>query len=282
MKRLINWLRVNRHIAALCSGSDDRRDRSAEKLGRLGSTRAVPALIDALKAGSRSAATALGKLGDFRATMPLVQALDQRGLLDVTDFLMREHAADALGELGDRSAVPHLLEILRRDRPREDWEDSEATARALGKLGDTQAIPTLVQALVSYDPDFRWEVVWALHALGETKWVRFQDRFGIKRLPWSHWGPSASYGFGPDGIGGPGGLRLYSFAWLGGSHDPRLFTPLITALQDKGNIYPREAAKALALLGDKKAIPYLRKALQHEDKDVQDDARSALNALTSA
>ena len=70
------------------------RRGAAEALGKLGDTRAVEPLIEALGDGSEyvrnSAAGALGKLGDTRAVEPLIEALeDEYGKI-------RRAAAEAL------------------------------------------------------------------------------------------------------------------------------------------------------------------------------------------
>jgi phycocyanobilin lyase alpha subunit len=78
---------------------------------------AVEALIEALTDESdrtelggyplrRNAARALGKLGDRRAVPHLVQCLES------TDFYVREAAAQSLGMLDDESSVPALLPLL--------------------------------------------------------------------------------------------------------------------------------------------------------------------------
>jgi len=52
-------------------------------------------------------------------------------------------AAEALGELGDRAAVPALILALTNKRQ----ETRQASAEALGKLGDKKAVPALIRAL---------------------------------------------------------------------------------------------------------------------------------------
>jgi len=83
------------------------------------------------------AAAALGELGDRRAVPELIKMLRDE------NALVREHAASALRYLGDRRAVPALIETLRD----EDAVVREHVATALGTLGDKQAVQPLTDAL---------------------------------------------------------------------------------------------------------------------------------------
>jgi HEAT repeat protein len=61
----------------------------------------------------------------------------------LADPLVRGEAARALGELGARPALPHLLQWLQSP----DAELRTAAAMALGPLGDRSAVPPLQQRL---------------------------------------------------------------------------------------------------------------------------------------
>jgi len=76
----------------------------------------------------QAAAEALGELGDARAVGPLIVAL-QDG-----DVEVRRAAAWALGEIGDARAVDPLIAALRD----EDVEVCRAAARALGEIENAQ------------------------------------------------------------------------------------------------------------------------------------------------
>lgn len=56
---------------------------------------------------------------------------------------VRSRAAWELGKIGDRSAVPALIEALQRD---ESEDVRWSAAWALGELGDKAAIPALEEA----------------------------------------------------------------------------------------------------------------------------------------
>ena len=79
----------------------------------------------------------------------------ERHLSDLADSdpLVRRDAARALGELGDRAAVPALVDALRRRIPEPDDESHAehasraAAAVALGKIGDPAAAEPLLEAI---------------------------------------------------------------------------------------------------------------------------------------
>lgn len=84
---------------------------SAQVLGKIGSSRAVSALLDHLHDRSEkmrlSVANALGDIGDLRAVRPLVNLILRDPIPAV-----RAQAASALGALGDREAVPILVTAM--------------------------------------------------------------------------------------------------------------------------------------------------------------------------
>ena len=75
-------------------------------------------------------------------------------------------AAGALGELGDRRAVPALIEALG-DRYKD--EAFRAATRALGDIGDREAVPALVRVLEERLDRFSVDVVEALGKLGDPR-----------------------------------------------------------------------------------------------------------------
>jgi phycocyanobilin lyase subunit alpha len=88
-------------------------------------------------------------LGRFRVKEPEAIAALIEALSDTDDrtpdggYPLRRNAARALGKLGDRQAVPKLIECLSC----EDFYVRETAAEALGKLGDTAAIGHLMPLL---------------------------------------------------------------------------------------------------------------------------------------
>lgn len=88
-------------------------------------------------------------LGRFRVSEPAVIAALIAALADETDrtpdggYPLRRNAATALGKLGDRRAVPPLIDCLTC----EDYYVRESAAQALEILGDSRAVPALSELL---------------------------------------------------------------------------------------------------------------------------------------
>lgn len=78
----------------------------------------------------------------FKVALPLLTEI-----LRIDSYAsVRGSAANALGRIGDRSAVPALGEALLDKEAREDIRGSAATA--LGQIGDRSAVPALSEALL--------------------------------------------------------------------------------------------------------------------------------------
>jgi HEAT repeat protein len=136
------------------------RKQLVKALGKVG-VPAVPPLIQALGDGDwhvrEAACRALGAIGDRQAVPPLIQAL--------RDWYVRAAACRALGAIGDRQAVPPLIQALG-DR---DRGVRAAACRALGAIGDRQAVPHLIQALGDWDEYVRRAACRALGQIGDPQ-----------------------------------------------------------------------------------------------------------------
>lgn len=130
-------------IAARLAAEPDRgvRQSLVRGLGRLGDDHALPILIKTLQDRDlqvcQEAALALSRFNSPAAFEALLAALTRKETRE--DWQIRRFAAQALGKLGDRRAVPALIAILR------DESDlvPPAAAEALGELGDQQAVTAL-------------------------------------------------------------------------------------------------------------------------------------------
>lgn len=119
----------NRHLSALFLGELDAR----------GSISDIEVLLSANDPLARAnAARALGKLR-AREAAPRLLDLAQS---DPIGFV-RGWATGALGEIGDQSAVPALIDLLG-DR---EWRVRVAAAYALGLVGDETSIPAIRRCL---------------------------------------------------------------------------------------------------------------------------------------
>lgn len=105
-QRFKQWLEVLREPDAETSKI------AADKLGDIGNTDAVPALIEAMERRTAfvaaAAAQALGKLGDKRAIQPLLTAV-----VNHQDIMVQTAAAESLGMMRAKEAVPTLKKVVQ-------------------------------------------------------------------------------------------------------------------------------------------------------------------------
>lgn len=96
---------------------------------------------------------------------------DVKGLIKALkykkDSLIRTHAADALGDIGDTRAVDPLIKSLND----EDWQVRWGAAEALGNIGDARAVEPLINTLKDKDDSVRKRVVMALGRIGDVQAV---------------------------------------------------------------------------------------------------------------
>ena len=72
---------------------------------------------------------------------------------------MREQAAFALGQVGDKTAVPGLVQALSDAKP----DVRQQAAFALSQVGDPSAVDALTTAMMKdADPDVRQQAAFAL------------------------------------------------------------------------------------------------------------------------
>lgn len=122
---------VRQLLAELRDVNKDKRRTAVMKLGMIGGEQAVQTLMMVVKNHNEDlivrgrAALMLGKLGDTRAVGPLIEALDAPG------FQTRLYAAQSLGKLGDRRAIEPLLRLM--DTSHDKFR--EAARESLQRLG---------------------------------------------------------------------------------------------------------------------------------------------------
>jgi hypothetical protein len=126
--------------------------------------KALPELLGALADKDprirAAAAEALGEVGDASAVEPLGKALASDADSDV-----RDAAAEALGDIGSPNAVP-LLSAGLRDA---DEDVRETVVDALGSIGGPDAERVLRQALSDPDEDVRDAAAAALAKMKQVK-----------------------------------------------------------------------------------------------------------------
>ncbi len=184
------------------SKSWKKRVFSCEKLGRIASAKAIPALLSIVRDVNNededvrsSALRALGRIQDARAIPFLIEALGfpetwlppriaeilvligneaieplTRELNNCQSESRRAWAAEILGTLQAKSAVDALMDSLLDASP----EVRAKAAGALGKIKEDRAIIKLGELLVSEPVSFvRTRVSQALGAIGSPKVIRF-------------------------------------------------------------------------------------------------------------
>jgi HEAT repeat protein len=132
-KRAASRSRLDEKLDALAHARKAPGDRAS----------AVPHLVEVLgqKAprARAEAAVALGEIGDARAVAPLLAALDPAAK-DRDTIDANRRIAEALGALRAREAVPALKELTGSS----DGFTQVAAVDALGRIGDPSAVDTLV------------------------------------------------------------------------------------------------------------------------------------------
>ncbi|MBN1169927.1 HEAT repeat domain-containing protein [Candidatus Micrarchaeota archaeon] len=194
---------------------------SANTLAKIGKD-ALPALMDALDdddLGKRMyVIDSLIKMGND-GVAGLIKALN-----DKSGFLQTK-AATALGNMGNRDSVPHLIAGLKHSDP----SVRLGFALVLGKIMDARAVHALTEALGDNDSIMRGRAAWALGKIGDVSAV-------------------------PALIGAindrDGHARLEIAASLGKIGDSRAIPVLMNALNDEEIIVRRAAALALGEMED--------------------------------
>lgn len=242
-----------------------------QKLVTLGDRAVVPKLLPLLQSQDRrlrsNAGRVLAGLGDDRGFFAVLAELKdtspgtQRKTDSVTsdgkhpNFLRqmwqdRYYAAHVLGQIGDKRAVPALIETLP------DKSINYQSAIILGKLGDKSAIPALRTAFQHAEnnrlnPNGKDMKLWAGYGL-----MLLDDPLGmpavvavLKNDPsWNQ--------------------RRHAAQVLGDSGNKDSVPFLISALHDKQVNVRLVVIRSLAKLGDKRAIPALKEMLKDNAKNT--------------
>ncbi|MDO9129775.1 MAG: HEAT repeat domain-containing protein, partial [Anaerolineales bacterium] len=176
----------------------------------------------------------------------LVQVL-QTGTAEI-----RRAAVYALGRLGDREAVEHIISAL-------DDEEAGVRREAVHSLEQLEAVEGLIGALTNPDAQVRNAAVYALRDLGDPKAV--EPLSGLLSDPEAYIRQSVCFALGDLG-------------------DPRAVPALIEALGDPDRYVRGAAVRALGKIGDARAIDPLKALLDSEpDEEVRQDIERSLERL---
>lgn len=215
---------------------------------------AVDPLIRRATGGSDSllyiAAQILGQIGDRRA-VPFLKEL-----IHAPNRYVREQAVRALGQLDDPRQVTTLKQVLTDD-PVADVRS--AAAWSMGNLRDTSAVAPLVQALTDTVALVRQNALAAVQYL----WTPTAEGTTIAALR------------DPDAT-----VRYIAAQMLGHHRTTSALNQLCLALLDDSIGVRTESARALGLIGDTTAVGPLERLLSERDGPDSDAAREALRLLT--
>lgn len=152
---------VAEHIAALKDEDWGIREDAAMALGEARDPRGVNPLIEALRDSDRAVKTA--------ATSALT-AIGAPAVVDLSyclqdpDLSVQEAAASILSAIADE----RVLEPLQSALLNQDWVVRMHAARAVGRLGNPRSVETLVLLLQDKVPAVRDEAIAALVSIGES------------------------------------------------------------------------------------------------------------------
>ncbi|MEW6619796.1 MAG: HEAT repeat domain-containing protein [bacterium] len=252
--------------------------------GREEGERLCGLLVDRLKDFDRdvrsAAAEAIGNLGDKSALPQLIPLLS-----DAVGYV-RSASAEAIGMLGDKSALPQLIPLLSDA----NWFVRSAAVEAIGKLGDKSALPQLIPLL----SDAEWDVVRsaAAEAIG-----KLGDKSVLPKLiPLLNDADGYVCSAAARAIGELGDksvlpkliLLLKDAKWdvrsaaaraIGNVRDKSVLPQLIPLLSDADGYVRSAAARAIGKLGDKSALPQLIPLLSDDEWYVRSAAAEAIGKL---
>jgi HEAT repeat protein len=294
-------------IPFLLDDSAEIREKAFNDLSQLGVGVAVPALTGALQNSDWQvrviAAYSLGRLGpEASAAVPaLITSLQDKNVVQVENVNVKFSAAKALGKINSDQAISPLINALKDPDENVRFAAVSALLQLVPKVqGDN--LVTFVKFLQNGNPmpvypnfskadtlkpESRLAIPAYIEALGNSNWfIRNQAANALAKLKVDSisiinntlWMPTdAESGFGIITNPEDGFMRgVFTDTFLRTNSDHLI--EIIKSSKDP-NIRT-QAAKALGMLKDKKAIPSLINALQNEmDLDTAKEIVTALGRI---
>jgi len=247
------------------------RRRAALAAGRIGDAGAVPALILLLQDSElevrQMAAFALGLIGEPLAVDPLLAALKD------PEAVVRGRAAEALGQIGDARAAPAIAQMVvgalppkaplvtvRGDDPAsltDPWLEPRLGVFALARLKDARSAQAAL--LLAGKPRFDW---WA------ATWTAMRlENPALRPL-------LLAAVTSTDALS-----RAYGARGLGALKDPADLDTLLPLLRDRDETVVVNAVRAVALLGEARAVPPVSALLRSPSSVLRVEALKALSVL---
>lgn len=228
-------------------------DATGSSRFEMGLSGGLLASLDDPNPGVRAAAArTIGLVGD-RAAVPVL--LDH--LRRDTDVLAGEQIGEAIGRLGDQSAVTALLETLGS----EDEAMQSRSAYALGLLGSEEAIPLLTRTLETAKPMAQRRAAEALAAVGTP------EAIDALRAPLANSEMTAARNAAMIGLEEAGDRAVDS---------------LTQALNDQNAVLRMSAAEMLGWLQAERATPQLSRSLADPSAEVRVQAGWSLGEIGSS
>ncbi len=276
---------VSSLIARVSSSLNDPRSargvlvRDIAALGSLGDPRAVPVLARALCVDDwgapRAAVEALGRIDSPIARDTLLAELKRRNSTLTSQYDdMVARIVFAIGRQKDRRAVPVLISILRPLNvpsthtyfaPREGLEGVDedvhiAASQVLASLGDERGLRLVEQRLrvgTGSGNEIRGTLESLLKSGGSG---RAEVMSQLRNSPaWA--------------------TRMYAAEVLGDAHVTAAVPQLISALSDQSGAVQAESAVALGKIGDRRALPALRRASTSQNPRLRACAADAISRI---
>jgi HEAT repeat protein len=237
------------------SPSWENRAMAAERLGRIGSTRAVPTLLRVLRdvkdedEDVRGAALrALGRVRDVRALPDLIEALGY------PEAALPPRIAEIILLFGEPAVSPLITELRKPESDvRRTW-----AAEILGWLADERAALPLMESLGDLSSEVRARAAGALGKIGDAR--------AVDRLLEVLLGDPIPF------------VRTRAAQALGAIGEPRVIDHLIHVLKDPEWWVRIRAVEALEQIGPD-ASRALIAALEDEDAEVRRRAATALERM---
>lgn len=281
------------NIMMLSDKSADIRRQAIMNIKKRPDKRAAEQLIlllaDRKYSISADAAEILGMTGDTRALDPLIAAL--RGEYTKKEpygsaIHMREKAAEALGLLKDKKAVPALIEVIKNHN---EWlRFREICVKAVGEIGDPSSFDTLKDVL----NDKQIPINSTIEALSGVKDDR-ATAILIERLNSSDFsivnptilslGKQKNMSVVKPLVRTVGKNSIYEFnvsQTLKEYKNPEMVNILTGYIKDKDSEVRKGAVRLLGGFGDKNVIEHLKALL--EDQEVKKEALSAISRIETS
>ncbi len=138
------------------------RARAGDALADIGGPKVISSVLELVKDKDeeirRTAIEILNVAQDETAVDTLIKATDDQ------DWWVRERAVDALAQIGNKKALPKLVDMLGKNA-----KTDTVVVRALGKLGDATLINKIVPMLNRPEREIQVEAIKALSHLADEK-----------------------------------------------------------------------------------------------------------------